>query len=156
MPSNRPEFDPTLDYYAVLDVPFTATRDEITRAYRALMRQCHPDHVRDPDQRRIAEERAKLINAAYAVLSHEATRQAYDQARRQRAVADLLFQRYTGTTPGWTAAYTRAAAARARSADRAAFTHLLVVVVIFLAVLIFALVLSSVLFEAATYALSGL
>ena len=31
------------DFYEILDVPRTATQDEIQRAYRTLARQHHPD-----------------------------------------------------------------------------------------------------------------
>lgn len=147
MSAGRLDFDPTVDYYAVLDVPYTATRDEVTRAYRRLMRACHPDHARDEDERRVAEERAKLLNAAYAVLSRPERRREYDQFRRQRALADLLFQRYTGNVPGRpmgpVARVPRARAARAAGADVQAFFQLLLVTVVFVAVLVLALVTSS-------------
>ena len=82
----------------MLDVPVGATREEITRAYRDLMRVTHPDNFQDEDQRAKAEERAKLINAAYNVLSKPALRQEYDKQRRATAVADALMQRYTGNS----------------------------------------------------------
>jgi diphthamide biosynthesis protein 4 len=94
----RPRFDPTLNYYQVLDVPVGATREQITRAYRDLMRVTHPDNFQEADQRARAEERAKLLNAAYHVLSKPALRQEYDRQLRATAVADALMQRYTGNT----------------------------------------------------------
>jgi diphthamide biosynthesis protein 4 len=84
----------------VLDVPLGATREEITRAYRGLMRLTHPDNFRDPDQRAKAEERTKLINAAYNVLSKPEIRSEYDAQMRATIVSDTLMQRYTGNTPG--------------------------------------------------------
>jgi diphthamide biosynthesis protein 4 len=95
----RPRFDPTINYYQALDVPPGATGEEITRAYRALMRITHPDNFRDADQRSKAEERCKLINAAYTVLSRPETRREYDAQIRTTAMSDALMQRYTGNAP---------------------------------------------------------
>lgn len=100
MSARKPSFDASINYYQVLNVPFGAPRDEITRAYRQLMRLTHPDHFSDPDERHTAEERSKLINAAYAVLSRPDARQAYDDVMRQTVMSDALMQRYTGNTPG--------------------------------------------------------
>ena len=62
------------DFYALLDVPRTATQDEIQRAYRKLARQHHPDVNKDP----AAEDRFKEISEAYDVLSDPQTRRRYD------------------------------------------------------------------------------
>ena len=62
------------DFYALLDVPRTATQDEIQRAYRKLARQHHPDVNKDPG----AEDRFKEISEAYNVLSDPQTRRRYD------------------------------------------------------------------------------
>ena len=71
------------DYYAVLGVPDTASEQEVTRAYRALARELHPDaHPDHPD----AEERFKEVSAAYDVVGDPAKRKEYDDLRqRQRA-----------------------------------------------------------------------
>lgn len=67
------------DYYAVLGVPETATAKEITKAYRKLARENHPDaNAGNP----AAEERFKDISAAYDVLGDEAKRKEYDEVRR--------------------------------------------------------------------------
>src|SRR3984885_14593611 len=62
------------DFYEILDVPRTATQDEIQRAYRKLARQHHPDVNKDPG----AEDRFKEISEAYGVLSDPQTRRRYD------------------------------------------------------------------------------
>ena len=100
MSARKPRFDTSINYYQVLDVPFGASKEEITRSYRQLMRLTHPDRFSDPDQRAKAEERAKLINAAYTVLSRPAERQQYDSVMRHTAMAEALMQRYTGSAPG--------------------------------------------------------
>lgn len=63
------------DYYEVLDVPRGATAEEIKSSFRRLARQFHPDMNKDAD----AEERFKEINEAYAILSDEEKRAAYDR-----------------------------------------------------------------------------
>lgn len=148
MPPGRFSFDPSINYYEVLDVPYTATRAEITRAYRGLMRSAHPDRAAGEPERAKAEERAKLLNAAYAVLSRPELRREYDLLIRQRAVNDLLFQRYTGNAPGGRAGMPRPApslqATRARRrATHAAFVHLFLYAGLLLAVIVVALLLAS-------------
>ena len=63
------------DYYEVLGVPRNADKASIKRAFRTLARKYHPDVNREPD----AEERFKEINEAYAVLSDDEKRAAYDR-----------------------------------------------------------------------------
>ena len=74
MPPQREWFEK--DYYKVLGVPATATDKEITRAYRKLAKQYHPDA--NPG----SEDRFKEISAAYDVLGDEKQRKEYDEVRR--------------------------------------------------------------------------
>ena len=67
------------NYYDVLGVPESAEAKDITRAYRKLARQHHPDANPGNDQ---SEERFKEISAAYDVLGDEAKRKEYDEVRR--------------------------------------------------------------------------
>lgn len=64
------------DYYEVLGVDRSATRDRIKQAYRQLALKYHPDRNKSPD----AEEKFKEIAEAYAVLSDESKRREYDTA----------------------------------------------------------------------------
>lgn len=67
------------DYYKVLGVPESADQSEITKAYRKLARQLHPDA--NPGDS-AAEERFKEVSVAYDVLGDEDRRKQYDQVRR--------------------------------------------------------------------------
>ena len=63
------------DYYEVLGVPRGASQEELKSAFRTLARKYHPDVSKEAD----AEERFKEINEAYAILSDEDKRAAYDR-----------------------------------------------------------------------------
>ncbi len=67
------------DYYKVLGVSETASQKEITKAYRKLARELHPDA--NPDNP-TAEERFKDVSAAYDVVGDEERRAEYDEVRR--------------------------------------------------------------------------
>ena len=67
------------DYYKVLGVADTASAKEITKAYRKLARELHPD--KNPGNAG-AEERFKAVSAAYDVLGDETKRAEYDEVRR--------------------------------------------------------------------------
>jgi molecular chaperone DnaJ len=63
------------DYYEVLGVPKDASQDDLKQAFRRLARQYHPDVNKAAD----AEERFKEINEAFAILSDDEKRAAYDR-----------------------------------------------------------------------------
>jgi len=63
------------DYYEVLGVNRGANSDEIRRAFRNLAKEFHPDVNKSPD----AEAKFKEINEAYAILSDNERRAAYDR-----------------------------------------------------------------------------
>lgn len=67
------------DYYRTLGVEKTASAKELSKAYRTLARENHPDT--NPGDN-AAEERFKEISSAYEVVGDEATRKKYDEFRR--------------------------------------------------------------------------
>jgi molecular chaperone DnaJ len=70
------------DYYAVLGVPEGAPEKELSKAYKKLAKQYHPDA--NPGNKE-AEERFKEISAAYDVLGDKQKRTEYDEVRRMVA-----------------------------------------------------------------------
>src|SRR6478672_9272064 len=70
------------DYYAVLGVPSSATAKELSRAYKKLAKEHHPDI--NPGNK-VAEEKFKEISAAYDVLGDAERRTEYDEVRRMVA-----------------------------------------------------------------------
>jgi hypothetical protein len=68
------------DHYETLGVSRSASDDIIRAAYRARMRQAHPDAGGDPDD-------AKKINDAYETLSDPARRAAYERDHRPAPAA---------------------------------------------------------------------
>jgi molecular chaperone DnaJ len=74
MAPQREWFD--TDYYKVLGVASGATDKEITRAYRKLAKQYHPD--KNPG----SEDKFKQVASAYDVLGDAEKRKEYDEVRR--------------------------------------------------------------------------
>ncbi len=56
------------DPYEVLEINKGASKQEIQKAYRKLVKQYHPDQYRDHPLAKLAEEKLAEINAAYDML----------------------------------------------------------------------------------------
>src|SRR5215216_1561366 len=80
MPPQREWFE--TDYYEVLGVAPSASEKDITRAYRKLAKQHHPDA--NPGNKE-DEERFKSVSTAYDVLGDAAKRKEYDAVRQMVA-----------------------------------------------------------------------
>lgn len=73
------------DLYAVLEVPESATREQIKRAWRRLAMQSHPDLAGSAHEQ--ADKRMARINVAASVLLDPDRRAAYDRQRNVRKAA---------------------------------------------------------------------
>lgn len=76
--------DSSKDYYKILGVSQSASKEDIKDAFRKLTKEWHPDlHATKPEKER-AKIRAKFqeINEAYETLSNDDLRRKYDDFRR--------------------------------------------------------------------------
>ena len=78
--TNRKEFRQELDYYIILGVSETSTRDEIRSSYRRLVLDAHPD--KNPQRREWAEHRIRLLIEAYEILGNDENRRVFDIHRK--------------------------------------------------------------------------
>lgn len=76
-----------MDYYKILGLDKTASKDDLKKAYRKLALKYHPDRTKGDKK---AEEKFKQANEAYAVLSDPEKRQQYDTYG-----SDTFQKRYT-------------------------------------------------------------
>jgi curved DNA-binding protein len=90
------------DYYKALGLERGADQKAVSRAFRRLAREFHPD----VNKRRGAEDRFKEINEAYQVLGDPAKRAQYDQIYEAYKNGGIplhdLLGRGAGRQPGWT------------------------------------------------------
>ncbi|KAJ1944610.1 hypothetical protein FBU59_002553 [Linderina macrospora] len=69
----------TADYYGVLNLPRTASTDDVRDAYKRFSRVFHPDRHRDAERREWAQRQFHVIQRAYEILTDDYKRAAYDQ-----------------------------------------------------------------------------
>ena len=63
------------DYYKILEIPRTATHEDIKKRYRELAKKLHPDRSKDKS----TEDAMAEINKAYEILSNKERRKKYDK-----------------------------------------------------------------------------
>lgn len=69
------------DAFAMLGLPRNASRDDVTRAWRTLAKEWHPDHAPDADARSEYAARFKAYNAVYESICAEFARSDGDDAK---------------------------------------------------------------------------
>jgi hypothetical protein len=75
-------------HYQLLQLPVTASLQELRQAFRSLSKRYHPDTTTLPVPQ--AEESFRRLRLAYAVLSDPQRRQAYDTQLRQQTAPRVL------------------------------------------------------------------
>lgn len=85
-----------VDYYQLLEVGFDATDDIIDRAYRAKIKQHHPDRHGGS---RVADEQTKRLIEARGVLKDPAKRKAYHERWFAHAVIAWRKKRKSASRP---------------------------------------------------------
>lgn len=73
--------DYLIDYYAVLDLPHTASAEEVSERVRRIVKQNHPDRLHGMDESLVAqgERKTELANRAKQILGDENNRHEYDE-----------------------------------------------------------------------------
>lgn len=66
------------EYYAFLNLPRTATPEQITSAYRKYSRLYHPDKHHEEDKKEIAKGMFSKLNHIYSILGDPQKRAVYD------------------------------------------------------------------------------
>ena len=65
------------NYYELLEVNPKASKEIIEKAYKVLIKQCHPDGYIG-EEKVFAEEKTRELNEAYNILSDDFLRSQYD------------------------------------------------------------------------------
>ena len=66
------------DYYKILGVKRSATKKQISKAYKKLALEWHPDKFQDEEEKKVAEKKFMDIASAKEVLSDPDMRAKYD------------------------------------------------------------------------------
>ncbi|MSR82564.1 MAG: hypothetical protein EXS58_06505 [Candidatus Latescibacteria bacterium] len=66
-----PAIDPQLaQYYANLEIPYGTDLETAHRAWKRLLKKCHPDlHANDPEKRRVADELSARLTQAFQEIA---------------------------------------------------------------------------------------
>lgn len=75
----------SVSHYDILQVPPTASADEIRASYKRLVLRCHPDRTSDANTAAF-----QALQHAYAVLQDNTTRAEYDRQLALQAEASMV------------------------------------------------------------------
>lgn len=98
-------FDHGQSLFVTLGVDKNTSPTDIKRAYHRLVRGCHPDRMvnASPAQSLKAEERTKVLNNVYDILSDATLRAEYDRYLQDRSNTEASNtqsnQKHTGMEP---------------------------------------------------------
>lgn len=80
------------NYYEILEVDKNASQEIIEKAYKTLAKRYHPD-LQDDGKEQEYEEKMKLINEAYEILSNDFKREAYNQSLQNEIITKEQYER---------------------------------------------------------------
>lgn len=80
------------NYYEILEVDKNASKEIIDKAYKTLAKKYHPD-LQEGQSKKENEEKMKLINEAYSVLSDETRKNTYDEQLQNSMVSQEEYQK---------------------------------------------------------------
>jgi DnaJ domain len=92
---------PAKSYYELLNLPATASSDDIKKAFRQQIARYHPDKVQHlgKEFQDMAADRAAELTEAYRILSNEAHRAEYDRTRGASPASGQASASSTATQP---------------------------------------------------------
>ncbi len=73
------------NYYEILEVDKKASPEVIEKAYKTLVKKYHPD-LQDGEKKSEYEEKMKIINEAYSVLTDDYKKANYDEQLQENTV----------------------------------------------------------------------
>ena len=74
------------NYYEILEVDKKASPEVIEKAYKTLVKKYHPD-LQDGEKQSEYEEKMKIINEAYSVLTDDYKKANYDEQLQENTVS---------------------------------------------------------------------
>lgn len=80
-------FGASPSHYSLLQLPSSASAEELRQSFRSLSKLYHPDTTALPVEE--AAEAFQRLKQAYAVLSNPESRRRYDEELRRRATAAM-------------------------------------------------------------------
>ena len=81
-----------MNYYKVLEVDKNASPEVIEKAYKTLVKKYHPD-LQESNLKAEYEEKIKIINEAYEVLSNPNLKAKYDEKLKQEEISEEDYQK---------------------------------------------------------------
>jgi hypothetical protein len=94
-PENLP-FSNIGELYAILELPPTATKEEVTKAYRRLVKIYHPDKTEllPPQEKEEYTDKFRKINLAYTLLMNDDELRRYPELQQQPPLRRVSQQQY--------------------------------------------------------------
>ena len=75
------------NYYEILEVSENASSEVIEKAYKALVKKYHPD-LQPTEKKQEAENKIKIINKAYDILSNQQKKENYDKQLKMQKMKE--------------------------------------------------------------------